>query len=213
MSKILILFTNYFPFEPFEPSFVNESKYIFNSFDKVYIFSDSKKHIPEINLPPNVYAVNIPQRNKITTKYKSFRFLFNKLFFDELQFIKSTLKLKISFNIIKIFLVETNKAFQFYNTADTFLKFFITKDDNVYAYSFWSDYKATSLAFFKMKYPFIKAFSRAHSYEVYFERNTENYLPNRKIIFEKLDKIFFISAFAMNYTIDKFGFSEKRKTV
>lgn len=69
------------------------------------------------------------------------------------------------------------------------------KSCDVYLYSFWMSKAALSLAMFDYKkYPNVrKIVSRAHGYDLYEERNAANYLPFRKLIAQRLDKILFIS--------------------
>lgn len=69
------------------------------------------------------------------------------------------------------------------------------KSCDAYLYSFWMSKAAFSLAMFEYKeYLNVRLVaSRAHGYDLYEERNKANYLPFRKLIAQRLDKIFFIS--------------------
>ena len=62
---------------------------------------------------------------------------------------------------------------------------------------------AFAIAHYKIKYPKIKAFSRMHRWDVYFEESTINYLPFRKFIFTQMDYVFSISENGIMYSENK----------
>lgn len=75
------------------------------------------------------------------------------------------------------------------------------KSCDVYLYSFWMSKATSSLTMFDYKeYPNVRNIvSRAHRYDLYEERNVAKYLPFRKLLAERLDKILFISEDGKNY--------------
>ena len=203
-KKILFLFTSSFPFSPWESYVENEITFLSTAFDEIYIFSASGTDLA-FDLPPNVYAFNTPVKLNMIKKIKSIRYLFSGKFFNELFFIKKELKTSVSLKKIKIFLAEMQKAFIFNNTVLSKIKYKFQKDDIIYFYSFWNDYKAIAACFLKTRFPFAKSISRAHGWEVYLERNTENYLPGKSFMLKNLDAIYYVSENGLNYSSDKFG--------
>ena len=51
----------------------------------------------------------------------------------------------------------------------------------------------------KKKIPEITCFTRAHSFDIYLDRSTTGYLPYRKVIYDGIDRIYFISEYGKNY--------------
>jgi len=205
-EKILILLTGSYPFDLQEPFLENEIKYLYESFDKVYIFSTFEKEASlKFNLPSNVFYYRIYKEITFIQKLISFRYLFTSNFFNELSFIRKTLKQKITLKKIFIFIAEFHKAFIFYTSIKKILDKKLFLPHNLYFYSFWSDFKAMSAALLKNKYPFSKAFSRAHRWEVYFEVNHEHYLLGKALINNTLDAIFYVSDDGYNYSRNIYG--------
>ncbi len=77
-------------------------------------------------------------------------------------------------------------------------------------YCYWLDEKAFALALLKKKYPKLKCISRAHGWDVYHERQKENYLPYRKIILEMLNQTLTISENGRDYLLNHFPHLAKK---
>lgn len=72
--------------------------------------------------------------------------------------------------------------------------------DRIDLYAYWLSRPAYLVSQYKQRNGKINnIISRAHGYDLYFERNTMNYLPFRKFIDNNLDTIFFISQNGKNY--------------
>jgi glycosyltransferase involved in cell wall biosynthesis len=204
-DKILVLFTNGFPFDSRESFLKNEIKYLYKSFNKVYIYSSYTGTTLLFDIPPHVKVSSIPVSFNAIQKLKSLRYLFYIKFFNELYFIKRKLNQPLSFQKIKIFLAEMQKAFIFYNKVKRHIGNELKKNNHIYFYSFWNDYKAIAVSLFKEKYPFVKAISRAHRWDVYFEGNIENYLPGKRLMCKTLDAIYYVSENGYRYSKEKLG--------
>ena len=59
-----------------------------------------------------------------------------------------------------------------------------------HCYSFWFLESALALAWYREAHPDVVAFSRAHGYDLYEERNRLGYLPFRDYLLEGLDRVF-----------------------
>jgi N-acetyl sugar amidotransferase len=73
-------------------------------------------------------------------------------------------------------------------------------------YSYWFDEFALIAAKLKQKHPDVSAISRAHGWDVYFERHNNNYLPFRYFTLMNLDKTYVVSSFGAEYLKSKFNF-------
>ena len=78
-------------------------------------------------------------------------------------------------------------------------------------YSYWLSSLAVSAARMKWKFPSLKVVSRAHGWDLYFERNEANYLPLRPLLLRKLDRVYPVSGQGATYLDEKLGrqFSNK----
>ncbi len=74
-------------------------------------------------------------------------------------------------------------------------------------YSYWLDEYALGLVYLKRtsKKGDIKIVSRAHGWDVYFERHPGKYLPFRRELLKSLNRLFFISEHGRDYLLNKTG--------
>lgn len=205
--SLIILVTNY-PYGYGEHFLENELKELIKQFENIYLIAtDNNFSLSDVKIAYSPDEIKIFAYNeKITIKEKIsvLKYFFNWYFYKDLFNVSTKLNTKITFKIIKILLFELLKA--------SLLEKFIYKKiienkipiKNLFLYSYWNDFKSLAIANIKIKNPLIKAFSRAHGWDVYFERHPNKYLPMRGFIFEHLDAIFFISENGNRYTTDKF---------
>jgi hypothetical protein len=73
------------------------------------------------------------------------------------------------------------------------------KAEETVIYSYWANEFTVGLAQLHAENPAIKCYTRAHSGDLYFDRNTENYLPWRKFIMDKLNAVLAISKSGKEY--------------
>ncbi len=203
MSRVLFLFTDFYPYEPYEPYIENEADFLFTTFDNIYIFSQTAVKIPLHHLPKHVKSFNRPIKVRFLSKVSALFFTNFRLFLDEKDFIHNVLKSKFTLNKKRIFLMEYRKARRFSRPVFNLIKKEESNNNLIFIYSYWNDYKAIAAALLKERFPFVKAFSRAHGWDVYFERNTENYLPLKRFMSKELDKIFYVSENGLQYTARK----------
>jgi colanic acid/amylovoran biosynthesis glycosyltransferase len=203
-KKKLIFITDCFPFDIYEPFIANEFRYIESSFEKIFIFSTSEKKITKYELSNNVEVYNLFISLNLFSKIKAILLFKLKIFRVEKKFVNAILKSVFSFSIIKIFFIENLKARMFRNYIKKTLYREFKKPESLVVYAYWSDNKAITAALLKKEFPMLKAISRAHRWDVYFEENTSGYLPFRKFIFDTLDNIFFVSDNGKEYTIKKY---------
>ncbi len=195
-NTTLILFTANFPYGKAEHYIETELVYLSKSFRKVIIYCDPSCGGDARTVPLNVEILHYRYLPTFQEKAKAIMGIFNALFWKELFTMVIWYKLfptktRIAsllgslYTAKKIFLLLQKNYFQTENTI---------------LYSYWNNDVAVGLAYYKRKYPFKTSISRAHGYDVYFERNATTMLPYREFIFKYLDSIFFVSNDGMKYT-------------
>ena len=75
--------------------------------------------------------------------------------------------------------------------------------NNLILYSYWFTEYTYALAKLKLEFPELKVFTRAHGWDIYFERHTPAYLPFRKYTIPILDGTFTISEHGKDYLLNK----------
>jgi len=211
-KNYLLLFTDFFPFDMWEPFLIAEMDYLAKSFDRIFIFSNhAGTGRPIYNLPSGVEAIFIPPSVNTFEKMSSIGFLFKKLFWEEMKFIKEQYKISRSGLRIRTALASLMLAHRYKKIIEKFILKKKLSDGNIYVYSYWTDYRAIAAALLKCDHSYV-AISRAHNWDIYFERHKALYLPFRKFISQKISHIFFVSENGRNYFISKIGELQDNKT-
>lgn len=202
MNNCLLLITSNFPYGKGEEFLETELKYMSEEFDIIYILTFSLESNVTRNLPENVLYSKI-YRNKLTTlqKIKAISFLLSKQALEELYIIKNRYRLKHSKAIIKSVIVSEWLSRSICKQINDILKRHFS--GNIYLYSYWMNQGAYAIARYKEKNMEVKAYTRCHRHDLYFERNKNNYLPFRKYIISNLDKVFSISQDGKRYLENK----------
>ena len=204
-KKILFFITNYFPFSNGEPYIEPEFEYLLKTFNDIYIYTLCENKTYYYTVPYNVKAININIKIKLISKIFAFRFLFKTIFWKELKFIKNKLHEPIDIRKIAIILIDILKGYSLQKIIIKKIKEKNILNDNIFYYSFWNDFRAFAGILIKNKFPQLKVFSRAHGWDVYFERNYKNYLPLKQTMAEKMDAIYYVSEMGQKYSINKIG--------
>lgn len=207
--KDCVLITNEFPFRSGEPFLLNELPFLCATFENVYIFPINISDGEQIKyqLPSNVTVYPL---GGLYSKFRYIYFLLKGIF-------SRTKELKINQKSIKRILTcmyARGRAMDvFEKIKKTISKNNITLNDTV-VYSFWFTYQA--IAAYKVKDFLLsknvnaKAFSRAHGYDLYWERSASGFLPYQDVLLSKLDCTFSCSDMGKEYLTKKFPeFSEK----
>lgn len=192
--------------------FLNELLYLEKFFDDIVIFSFGKKNreakvlIEQHNLNCYFISASKIKIKSVLNFLRWFKFPYvRKEIFRCLEGAKSILKIGYLcyygyyYTLTEPLLIQEVKNYK----AD------------IYMYSFWLSRGAFCVANIKEQYKEkIKyAFSRAHGYDLYLERNLAQYLPFRSYIASQLDAIYFISKAGMEYFKRDIGESVKQKKI
>jgi len=209
--KKLILLTREFPFKNGETFLENEIDTLSDYFDKVIIYPIDICKNEIITRKINKKNIYIKPLNTISLRKRKLKFILKSILLKkEYKENKSFLKNVYCQYFMNI--VNNN-----YNLIVEDLKKEIITGDEVYLYSYWLYTTAEIVC--KLKKYFIsqgittKAFSRAHGFDIYEERNFLNYLPRREHILKNIDKVFPCSNDGKNHILELYpDYKEKIKT-
>lgn len=199
-NKTLVLLCDYYPLTAGEFFLDDELQVISAQFYKIYVIvqkqekQDLNRFIPE-NLEILTYNNEILFRDKIIVIPN----LFSKLFITEFKNAITIYKVKPSWILLKILVMDIIKS----NFIIKKIKYFIEKhsiDTNqAVFYAYWHDYKALALARLNKRNKFLKTIARAHNSDLFVDRQTINYLPYKIYISKYLTKTISISQKGKQY--------------
>jgi len=206
-QSVLIFITAEYPYGEGETFIEAELEIISSYFDHVVIiptevFSGSQKGLRKIPLNCSVSLMESQRKSK--PLFHLLRWSFIRMGLSEYRYIKKKLSINAGLVHFKI-------------AAKSFLTSLIIKDvvlnvirinqcRNVFIYSYWMGDGLLAAILAKRNLTVlgaVKVFSRAHGWDVYFERHQPAYLPWRKFMFEKCDAVFCISKDGQRYLKEK----------
>jgi glycosyltransferase involved in cell wall biosynthesis len=203
-KRLLFLITPSPPFEPGEEFLSAEIPLLASTFSTVIVIHHEKDYTLRKSLPANfkvVYLPYLPTRKekayavinifRLSFWHEFFQIIFKYKMFPSHNRLACALGAYVVGNNLKECIQEHCKEF---------------KDHKTYAYSYWCNFMAMGLALLKKSNPDFTCISRAHGYDVYFERSDISYLPFRKFIYANLDRVYFISQTGYDYALLKNGF-------
>lgn len=188
MRKKLILITSGFPYGSGETFLETEVTYLAKGFEQVHFVAVNPSNSISRNLPDNCTAEGLFIPLGVLQKIAALRYLVSPLFWQERNVIRRGYKRAISRGIAQTMLISLYRAQKIRKHAEKL----INGKQQVF-YSYWCDDSALALAILKKENPDVKAVSRAHGWDVYFEVHLVNYLPYRHLIAAQLNAILPIS--------------------
>lgn len=205
-KKRIALITNHYPFYPGEQFVETEIKYWnrvsdFDVFVLPWAISEEVRSIPEnISLD-----LSLATRSKLTKLRGYVCALFSNLFYQELY----RLHLDKNISIITLLMLASGLA-KTYETKHR-LKSFCKKNGPIYiAYFYWNDFQSYGGCLLKKKNLIQKVVSRVHGYDLYEELKQKQYMPIKRSLISKFDKIYTLSSLAKNYLIEIYGAEDKK---
>ena len=212
MSACLIMLTNTYPFNGGEYFIENEIDIVSRYFDKIMIFAlDADKNAPLTrSIPVNVSAV-------ITGKYSRKRERAGDLIGAVLNMPfagKEDGETDIRKKLFHEYFRKRSER-QFKQVLEKLSVEELKKYDEVIIYSYWLFVSASvgvklKEHLIKMGVTVKKVVSRAHGYDLYEERNSLKYLPEREYLLNNLDAVFTCSRDGERYLKEKYpNFAEK----
>lgn len=205
----LVLITSEFPFSSGEPFLSNELPYLAQSFDKIYIFSINGKKTDEPTrlIPEN--AECFPLGNT-TSKSKYLKYMIAGLKKPDTDLRLKTFKPKKTTASLYTRGRASSIADQIFDIINS-NRLIV---DNAVIYSFWFAYQAIAawLLSKKLNNGGAKTFavSRAHGYDLYWERTTVGFLPYQDVSLKKLRWCFPCSEYGAKYLLQKYPWASER---
>jgi len=204
--EALVLFTNEFPYGNGEPFLETEIQYLATSFQTIYIIPN-RPHSNRVarELPSNVYTQDIFSLKRRNT------------FFFLLKHLK-----KVVFYFFYSFVNENKKYFYLYHClsygrylikemirAEEIESFIKDKNlNNATFYTYWFLVHNLALAFLTERKLIQGSFSRAHSYDLYDERQG-GLIPFRPYKMKYIRKVFTVSHSGLQYLQSKTNYVKK----
>ncbi len=204
MAKILFFFTSSFPYGTGETFIENEINYLAKAFDKIVIISNDTQNQQTREVPANTKLYRLPYALPKVQKLLAYKNMVTRLFRQEFKIIRHTYQQKFTRGILNTMCQTLQKARFWTPQIKQIMQQEAEVRDQLYLYSYWNNDIAFALARYKQQQPKVKAISRMHGWDVYFEANALGYLPFRSFIFEKLDAVYAISQKGKNYYKDWF---------
>lgn len=202
----LFVVCNDYPFGIGEPYFENELKVIAPGFSKVYIVLPeyaNKNSAPAFFMPANAELVYLNITVDGKAKQKGLvKALFSADFYGELANILFKFGQSPTPARLKTLLNYFVKAELFKQKMQPFLAEKAKPGDVLYTY--WCTEYTYAISQLKAAFG-LKAITRMHGWDVYYERSLCKYLPLRNAIFKKLDAAFPVSKNGREYLLNKVG--------
>lgn len=203
MSSLLIL-TASFPYEGGEQFIESEISYWGNTkFKKVLILPSNTQGLRRI-YPENISVLDYFSHSgsKIEKLYFIFLALCAGVFWKEIRYLILSKKIKvldIYYALIKVAILLRYSKYLRQAVEDI--------KDNIIIYSYWNDISYYAACLLKKKGLVDKVISRAHGFDLYEERQPNNYMPLKRQFRYDADKIFLLSDRALGYFKNKYNYS------
>lgn len=200
MKKNLIILMNSYPFFKGEPYFETEIKYLVNSFSNITIFSfvANKKEKMTRTPPKGVMVVPLGcPKNHFANLFKGF-FIRSKDFKTR----------NLSFKKWLIYKYSVGRNHSIFKKAKVYLDKQNMNYDNTLVYSYWLSFGMSAIEIkkhlLKKGFKNIKMISRAHGYDLFWERMPCGYAPLQQKVIENSDCVFSVSETGREYLLGKY---------
>lgn len=195
MNKTLVLLSASFPYGNSETFLETEINYLSKGFEKVIIISSNIASQNKREIPQNCEVLRLNIEHSKSLRFKSMCNIFHHLIKKEKEIISLAYKKKFTNDILKTMLISLERG----KRVAKFLEQQNFDYSNTVFYSYWCDDTALGLALLHEKNKNVKAVSRMHRWDIYFEESKINYLPFRQFITNNLNKIISISQDGIEY--------------
>jgi glycosyltransferase involved in cell wall biosynthesis len=188
--KCLVILTSEFPYSKGETFLENEFPFLESRFSSITILTESNTGVSRIESEKTtIFSIN----NSGTSERISV--LLNLVFWKEIIHLLKNKKLTTY--TFRTAWYSLSKALLIKKTLEQLNKTLNFKD--ILFYSYWLDEKAIALSLLKKQFPNVTYISRAQGWDLYQERDKENYLPFRNFILNELDFTLTISKNGKDY--------------
>ena len=211
-KKLLILFTQRFPFGTGEEFLESELPIVCGYFEKVIIVPSSGIESERRKVPENALIIPIGELQKPKFRYlKYLLFFFSKYFWTELLNIVFKYKLHITKNILSMLFYYLLYGKEQAKKYKIILSQY-SDDAEIYLYSYWMNVNSYAASLIKKKDRYrCRLVTRAHRGDLYFEESDNGYLPMSCFIYNLSDQIVFISKHGLEYFKQKHHIVSEKK--
>ena len=215
-EKRLYIVVSDYPYGNGEPFLEDELIALSKKFEKIYLIITNPVHLHDLThkflVPENVELKFYIPNNNFLSKLQALKFaFFQQVVIEELKIVRNKYKLPLSFSLFKLIFSYIIHGLEFRNYLDQLINRDNTHKGSNYFYTYWCTYYTFGLSLLKNNFKEIKAFTRLHRWDLYMNVHKPAYLPFRKIITEKLDKIFSVSEDGKNYLLNTIPEIDKEK--
>lgn len=214
MFDSIIFLTDRYPFGTGEAFIHNELPYILNACKKLYIIPVNARDYSYSRLTENDKICIWKGNKKTSVTYKVLKSpmqFFDKTVRDEIRYLRNCNKMNhSSVGLLLYFSIEYKRIAK---TVQKWMRGKIEPDEKVLIYSYWLYNTAYVGSLLKKQFLKSSLVSRGHRFDIYLERNQNNYLPLRQYIISRMDRIFPISNDGTRYLCSLYpGVKEKTFT-
>jgi N-acetyl sugar amidotransferase len=211
-KKYLLLFTSSFPVGNDEVFLENEIPFLMKTFEKIIVITATQGEILENKINPSISVIQIKKEMMYLTKiWYTLKTYFSKNYWQEKSIIKKKIKQPFSVSCQRSLFHTHILHYHISKKIIEIVKKLSLDWNGIVLYSYWLDEYAVAIAKLKKDYPEVSAITRAHGWDVYFERHQNNYLPLRYFTLSNLDKTYVVSEFGSKYLKNKFQFVNPNK--
>lgn len=191
---------NSYPFFKGEPYFETEIKYLVNNFESITIFSivAQKKETRTREVPEgvNIVTLNCPKHHVLN--------LLRGLFVHDKDFRSK----RLTFKKWLIFKYSIGRNYSIFKKAIKYLRRQKTNFDDSLIYSYWLSFgmAAIKIKKFLLKNNFnnVKIISRAHGYDLFWERMPLGFAPLQEMVIKHSDGVYSVSETGQIYLQNKY---------
>lgn len=206
-KKALVLLTDCYPVSAGEFFLEDEMRLIAPAFDKVYVLvQEQPRDGFPFFVPDNVEVKTFEKTLTLSDKLKGLLNLRKSFFRKEMKFIFRQYGPKARMAAFKVMFMDLLQAQQIVKALETLYTSSLSETDTYY-YSYWHSRNALALALFSGKQGTQARISRAHGWDVFFDRHNPKYLPFKQYITSSLDQTFSISDAGRNEFLKVLGSS------
>lgn len=197
LSRTLVLFTATYPFGKGEAFLESEFPFLEQAFERIIIITTNLTATESRPLAPHIQVIRLSYEASGWAKFKALTSFFSLPMAEEWTFAKSKTPQHLA--AFKVMLNAYAKAIELPHVLDELIAKYQIPPGDLYLYSYWMNNICAGVALFKKKHPQVKAFTRAHGWDVYFERHNPTYLPFRHFILQNLNACYCISQNGADY--------------
>lgn len=208
-KRVLVILNECYPYDKGEAFLENEIPLI-NGFASIYICPCLVQDLSKARPVNHDTAEIIPVKKdpsfmgKAAKLFRYIKCLLSPPAWQELAYLKRDKRLNL--RTVKRLLSFLSAAELSMKLIQEKLKERLEKPENIELvfYSYWMSFQAYAAVRLKRKYPNSKAVSRCHRFDLYENRNADQYIPMRKYILENLNTVFSISNDGKRYIEERY---------